>query len=286
MTELTNRALLVSLQISQWAARKMDRKETAELALKHGTMSEVARVNKSLLPMAAALDAIHKKTGQIRWLYYDNSLPWGQEGINVISTSGYMEFVAMMSEAMNEWRALVKDFLAVYPQLREDARLVLNGMYREEDYPSPSELARKFSIDVRFMPVPAEGDWRVELADDEIERLRAKTVEDLRESQHVAMRDVWKRVHEVVEHAVSKLSGDPKYLRESLVANALQMCKTMTILNIAQDPDLERIRHDIEGALAGHTSEGLRADPVARVVTVTKMQDIMAKMGGLYTATS
>lgn len=282
MTNLTSKALLVSLKISQWSARKFDKRETAELALKHGTPAEVARVNKTLLPMAQSLDLIHKKTNEMRWAYYRNSLPWGQEGVNIITSAGYMDFTKLMRDHKHEWQGLVEDFLVEYPTLRENARSVLNGMYREEDYPDPSDLRRRFGCEVRFFPIPETGDWRVALSDEELADLQAQTREDIAQSQSIAMRDAWKRVHDVVEHALTRLKDPKAVFRDSLVENAKEMCRIMSVLNVVDDPALEKIRGEVEVALCSHNVETLRSDPLVRQETADKMADIMAKMGALY----
>jgi len=279
---LTTKALLVSLKISQWSARKLDRKETAELALKHGTAVDVARVNKSLLPMSLTLEAIHKKTTAMRRDYYCNSLPWGQEGVSVIKTDGYMEFTRLMSGHIHEWRGLVDDFILDYPNLQAAARRLLNGMYRDEDYPAPESLRRKFAAEVRFFPIPEQGDWRVVLNDEEMEELRKQTRDDIAQSQSIAMRDAWKRVHEVVEHAVGRLGDEKAVFRDSLIDNAREMCRVMSVLNVVDDPNLEAIRSEIERTLCKHTAEGLRSAPDVRADVADKMRAIMDKMGAFY----
>ena len=154
MTTLSDRAMLVTLNISQWAARKLDKRETEELARKHGTIADVARVNKSLLPFASSLEKIHKGTGSIRTYYYAQTLPWGQEGSRIIPSANYMQFVSEMRTKISEWNKLVANFIADYPRLREEARVLLNGLYREEDYPDVHDVERKFRADVSFFPVP------------------------------------------------------------------------------------------------------------------------------------
>lgn len=280
MTELANRALLVSLQISQWTARKFDRNETSELALKHGTPVEMARVNKSLLGNCPELAAIHKLTNELRWTYYRNSLPWGQEGINIISTESYLPFTKLMREGIDKWRAAVKTFLAVYEQRVGEMPRLLNGLYREEDYPPLWKLADKFSIDCKFFPIAT--DFRVELADDELASLTARAQENAQSALAAASKDAWRRVHELVEHAVERLADPEARFRDSLVENAQALCKTLTVLNIAQDPALEKIRQEIEGALCKHNPDTLRSDPAVRQDVADRMKDVMSRMGGFY----
>lgn len=281
-TNLSNRAMLARLTISQWTARKFDKRETAELALKHGTAQELARVNKSLLPFAASLEAVHKKSGEIRTAYYGYTLPW-QEGENIITSEGYMKFILAMRPMLSDWRGLVRTFLADYPQLRADAPLLLNGLYREADYPSVYDLERKFDIDLMFRPLPDSQDWRVTLADDEMADLKRQCEEQSAKQAAAAMRAAWERIHKVVTHAAERLRDPRAVFRDTLVENARDLCAILPSLNLTNDPNLESIRTALEGALCAQKPETLRIAPDVRAETVAKLQEIERQMGAFFT---
>jgi len=281
---LSDKALLVSLNISQWAARKLDKRETQELAAKHGTVEGVARVNKALLPGAVALDKVHKKTGEIRTFFYEQTLPWGMEGSRILPSANYMQFVSTLRGKLSEWDQLYTQFKQDYPALQAQARVDLNGLYRDEDYPDVSEMDRKFKADVSFFPVPDAGDFRVTISNDELARLQQDVTERVEEAMGVAMRDCWERLHKIVKHAHEKLADPKAIFRDSLVENAKDLCSLLPRLNITNDAQLEAMRQDLEGALCSHAPEVLRLSAATRAETASKMADIMAKMGSFYQA--
>ena len=282
MTELSNRALLVSLNISQWAARKLDKAETAAVTAKHGAADGAARVNKSLLPLADSLEKIHKATGVIRTAYYKHSLPWGGDNQRIIKASSYLDFTQMISALKADWQQAARTFVAEYPTLVDDARVLLGTLYRDDDYPHPSEIAAKFSLDITFMPVPSADDWRVSLADTEIDSLRKQITEKVAESQGMAMRDAWDRVRDVVQKAHDKLSQPEAVFRDSLIENIREMCAVMPSLNIADDPQLEAVRRELEGKFASIVPDQLRNSVTFREDTSHQMKDILDKMSALY----
>ena len=281
---LSDRAMLVTLNVSQWTARKLDKRETEELARKHGTLTDIARVNKSLLPFASSLEKIHKATGSIRTYYYAQTLPWGQEGSRIIPSANYMSFVAEMRNMISAWNKLVSNFIADYPRLKEEARVLLNGLYREEDYPDTLDVERKFRADVSFFPVPDARDFRVQLADDELLRIQSEMQDRVMEAQGVAMRECWDRLYTIVKHAKEKLSDPKGIFRDSMIDNARELCALLPKLNIAGDANLERMRSEVEGALCGHSADTLRTAPDVRESAAKAMSDIMAKMGSFYAA--
>lgn len=281
MTTLSNRALLVSLTISQWSARKFDKAETAALAARHGTPTEVARVNKSLLPFAGTLEAVHKKSGEIRTWYYKNTLPW-REATGIIRSEGYLDFVGTFRQQMADWNTLADKFTADYPQLQEASKMMLGSLYKDDDYPDPGTIRERFNIDVAFFPVPSSDDWRISLADTEMDDLRVQIEAKVRESEGVAMKDAWKRVHEVVSRARERLVQPDAVFRNSLIENAVDLCKLLPTLNIADDPDLEQIRQELEGSLCRYAPDTLRAAPDVRSKVAEQMKEIMDKMGAFY----
>ena len=281
---IATKSMLAVLAMSQWSARKLDKKETIELARKHGTASDVASVHKALLPLSKPLDDIHKATGSIRTYFYTNTLSWGIEGTRILLVDNYMEFTQEMRSKLQQREHLVALFVQQYPHLQQLARNTLNGMYRDDDYPPQDVVARKFYADLKFFPVPTADDWRVTLSDAEDQSIRAQLTAEITASTGEAMRDAWTRLHEVVSKAAEKLSDPKAIFRDSLVTNALDLCKLLPRLNLTDDPNLESMRQQVEAALASHTIENIRQPGVTRNETAAKMSDIMAKMGAMYGA--
>lgn len=284
MTTLTERALLVSLTISQWSARKYDRRESADLANRHGTSMNVARVNKNLLPCQTELEAVHKKTEAVRQLYLKHTLPWAQEGVRILKADQWFTFTTMMREQMDEWEKLVGAFVSAYPRLRSDAEQHLNGMFKAEDYPEAHNIRSKFTIDTIFTPVPRANDWRIDIGDEALDRLREEITARVVDAEAKAMQDAWKRVHDVISKAHERLSGPDNIFRDTLVENAVELCALLPGLNIAGDPALEKMRQDLEGSLCKFSPDTLRKAPDVRKDVADKMADLMARMGPMYGA--
>lgn len=282
MTTLSERALLVNLRVSQWSARRLDKRETAAVAIKHGTVNEVARVNKNLLPFAADLERIHKRTGSIRTEFYKRTLPWSQEGVQILKADAYIDFTRDFRGLMDEWRSDVDEFVGNYPTLREEAKLLLNSLYDEADYPEPEDVRRKFNIDMHFYPIPDRADWRVSVGDAEMQELQDSIEERVKSSVGEAMRDAWKRVYDTVSKAHERLADPKAIFRDSLVENAVELCKLLPSLNLTDDPDLETMRKQLEGTLCRHNPDTLRSDPRVRSDAAAKMVELMGKMGAFY----
>jgi hypothetical protein len=274
---LSDRALLVQLSISQWTARKYDKKATQEVASAFNTAKDAGRYNKSLLPMNDYLDRVHKKTTFIREKFYKNTLPWGIEGTMMLPTSNYLQFMTEFRKEKGEWQSLVDQFVGNYDQLRDDAKRVLGGLYNDADYPSTSDVARKFNMDMAIFPVPAT-DFRVSIASDELTRIQQDVERRVADAQSTAMKEVWTRLYDRVKHMAEKLADPKAIFRDTLVENLQEQCSMLSRLNFMDDPNLETLRQQVEGTLASHHPDALRNDPDLRRDTAAEAKAIMDKM--------
>lgn len=279
---MARKALLVTLKISEWTARKLDKRETAEVAIRHSTSQECVRVNKSLLPGAKELEELHKKTGEIRTEFYKLTLPWGENGQRIIPVDAYQDFMLKVSPMMEKWRRLADDFLAAYPYLRQRAYHQLGTLYRDEDYPSIDQITQRFNIDVNFSSVPDAADWRVDLSEDEVASLRTKLSKQIGEAQETAMKDLWDRLHNVVTRAVERLSQPDAIFRDTLVENAVELCGILPKMNLTGDPRLEEMRREVEQALCSKSPDDLRSKADLRASTAKRLAGISARFGAFY----
>lgn len=281
MSKISETALLVTLNISQWTARRLDRRESADVEARNNATHGSARVNKALLPAAISLERVHKVSSAIRTRYYQLTLPW-TDGMGIIKADAYLDFCAAMNKLQFEWSQAVSKFVAEYPDLRDQAQYQLGTLYDASDYPDPASIRSRFRMDIGFFPVPDNTDWRVSISADEEEELRRQLTEKIAESQGRAMQEAWGRVFKVVEKAHERLSDPSNIFRDSLIENARDLCSVLPMLNIANDPELEKTRRAIEQSLCQYDPQVLREDEGVRQMVSDKLADIKSKMGMFY----
>jgi hypothetical protein len=274
---LNDRALLVSLSISQWTARKLDKKATKDVATANRASTSAGRYNKSLLPLNDLLAHVHQKTGIIRDKFAKNTLPWGIDGTRILPSANYLQFMTEFRREKGEWNSLVGMFTDSYDDLVDEAQRWLGDLYNEADYPSKDKILEKFSVDMAVMPIPTN-DFRVTLANDELARLQEDLEQRMVSVQQEAMSDCWHRLHKHVQHMVDKLSDPKSIFRDSMLDNAQETCDLLSRLNISDDPNLEAMRREVEDKLINHHPDSLRNDPDLRRDTADEARKIMDAM--------
>lgn len=282
--KLSDRALLVQLSISTWSANKLDKEISAETNAIKGVQQSAGRYHKSLLPMCDLLDDIKRKAGLIRTNFYENTLPWGVKGTQILPTANYLPFMTEFRRQRSEYEYLVNRFVPEYPLLVQDAQRFLGSAYKASDYPEAHEIADKFKMDMQVMPVPTD-DFRVNIAGDELSRIHDEVEARVKQAAQAAMQDVWQRLYDKVKLLADRMSDPKAKVFDSFVDHLVDLCELLPRLNVMDDPNLEAMRQEVEARLTGYTPDVLRADPEVRQIAAVDANDIAAKMaafmGGL-----
>jgi hypothetical protein len=279
---LTTKALLVQLNISQWSARKYDKKVTSNVNKQNNASDSAGRFNKALLPAADKLNEIHKMSTKIRNEYYRQTLPWGMEGTMLLPTTNYLDFMADFKAMKNDWERLVDDFVAQYPALVSAAQQELGMLYDQDDYPPVDVVRDKFNMGLSVMPVPSN-DFRVEIQDEELAKIKADVESRVKKAEQAAMGELWQRLYDRVKHIAERLSDPDAKFKASLLENAWDLCDILPKLNVADDSNLEQMRTELQAMLRGKNPDVLRTSPAVREDTAKKAQDIVNKMNVFMT---
>lgn len=278
--DLSNRAMLVKLSISQWTARKHDKRATATVEdTFHAT--EAGRFNKVLIAQDA-IKAVEKTANTARTLHYANTLPWSDDGYRLLPAANFPDYSAKMRECRATFEAAADDFESNYPALVADAKIRLNGLFNQADY--PRNVRDRFSLDTQISPVPMANDFRVTLRDEETQAIQREIEDRTMQATHAAHRDLYRRLAEAIGHMSVKLSEPEAIFRNSLVDNLRELCELLPRLDIIGDPELARIRAMAEAKLLTYDPNTLREDPTVRANTARDAEAILRAMEGMYDA--
>ena len=273
---LDQKAMVVYLNISFWAARKYDQRVSQEIEDKYNS-EDAGRYNKLLI----ARDSIHniqRIVSEARNFHYENTLPWLDNGGRLLPAANYFDYVNSIQKFQDEYEKEVENFISVYPQLKNEAKTRLNSMYDEEDYPDVLTLSTKYSFSTQVSPVPIANDFRVNLNDEEVESIKESIEEQVQESTESAMHDLWTRLFKVVEHMVERLKKEDNKFKNSLVNNISELCDLLPKLNITNDPELQSSVTEIKTKLTAYDPQTLRDNEAARSETAVEAQKILNKM--------
>ena len=238
---LKEKVMVVNLSISQWTARKYDEKVSHEVETIHNA-KEAGRFNKILL-QSKVLKDIAKTATKARLFHYENTLPWGDNGDRILPCEKYFDYVTSIGNLKMEYVQFVDTFIEEYAEEKEKAKVRLNTMYKESDYPDPQRLRKKFDIIVSFMPIAESDDLRVNLSDSVTDKIKKQITVDLQNRVEACTIELLDRLKTAVGHMAETLQEPDKIFRDSLVENIQTLTETLPLLNFNND---ERVNEAID----------------------------------------
>lgn len=277
-TKLPEKALLVELKIGNWSGRKYDPDASQTIADTYHNDPEYARVNKGLIEKEE-IQKIYRIVYDARRFHYSQTLPWGERA-RLLPGELYLDYSKKISEFKRKFLSRVDNFLKNYPDLMRDARKTLDGLFKGDDYPSLRDLRQKFCFVVSFSPISDADDLRVNLQEEDIEKLKKQIEYRQDELQKEAMTNLWERLFGVVKPLADKLNDPKGIFRDSLVEKIHDLVNLLPKLNIAGDKHLTDLTNEIRTKLCKHTPAELRDMDGARGKVAKEADEILGKMQG------
>lgn len=290
MTNYTNvgsRALLVSLNVSVWAAQRFDKGVSDEVADGKGADRQSGRYNKHLFGtrragIAREFFAAQDAAYTLRKIHDRETLPWSRKGgERLLTTANYFNYMKLVRAAGQEFETAVCDFAAAYPRLIVEAEPRLGKLFDTEDFIPVDRVRDYFGWSLTVLPVPASGDIRVDLPPEQVAAIEQQVTASVEARVREAMVDAWERLREAVAR-IAKASQDGGTVRDNLIEHAKDVCGIIGRLNVAESVELEEMRARVERELTDIAVEDLRKDEKLRKDTELRANDIMTKMAALY----
>lgn len=276
--DITEKAMLASLHICAWSAKKHDIRVSREVDERYGGKN-AGRFNK-LLASKEAVNAIQTIISSARAFHNEQTLPWGERGERLLPSKNYGPYSKQIRQYKQGFDDAVQAFVNNYPIVILEARQSLGSLFQIEDYPEASRIREKFSFESSISPVPVSDDFRVSLGQEEVAAIRADLQKRLDASQAIASQDLWKRLYDVVAHMMERLSDPEAIFRDSLLGNIVRLTELLPRLNLTDDPELEMMRRRIETTLCEYSPEQLRQDKALRQQAAGDARSVLDLMTG------
>lgn len=281
---ISSSAVLVELNVSVWGASKVDRDATDDVNVRNNATADAAKVYKNLTAGTSLRKDISDYAAKIRQFHNRQTLPWTHKGARLLPTAHVLEYKQHMNAMERQFNALLHKFYYEYPNIVSQAQTNLRSMFKADDYPTLEEVREKFGYKLVFSPLPEAGDFRLDVANEELRELSLSYEADFNERLGKAMREPWERLHETLSHLSTKLTdaqdGTEEVKRryhDSLVTNAQSLCELLTKLNITNDPKLEEARRSLELTMLGVDIDSIKESPEVRHSVKSRVDAILEK---------
>lgn len=279
---IASSSMLVELNISVWTANKLDKRITESVLIANGaTTADAGQFRKNLMAGSTLRKDIADFAASCRLWHNTMTMPWADRGPRLLPTSLFLDYKAEANKRKAQFNHMVTHFIREYPQLEVIAKQNLGAFYDPNDYPTVREVEDKFGFRLVFTPLAETGDFRLDVAKEELDELRRQYDESINARVTEAMKSQWTKLHELLSRMSEKLTepeGEEEIKRrwhDTFITNAHEMCAMLTHLNITKDPELEQARQKLEQAMRGVGIDDIKEDPDVRADVKQKLDDIL-----------
>ena len=278
---ISDRAVLVQLNISSWGTERLDKSQTERINLLNNADSKAGKVHKDLMCGTTLAKDIDLHVGRSRLWNHQNTMPWQDRGARLLPTSLFLSYKSEMNSKENKFETMVNRFIPNYAAAKQTAMNYLGSMYREEDYPDVNDIASKYKWTLSVSPIPSSGHFCLDVPAEDLENVRKSCDDFVEQKVAEAMRKPWEDLHTMLTgmsgklQEVDELNGTPKRFHETFVTNALDLCKLLNHMNITNDPQLDKARHQLELVLAGTDVDDIKGNEFVRSDMKKRVDDIL-----------
>ena len=280
VTSITSSAVLVEMNISVWGASKLDKTVTEKVTDDARASKDAAKVSKNLMAGTHLRKDIADFAAGCRLWHNTRTLPWADKGPRLLPTSLFLDYKSEVNARRVKFEQMTDAFFREYPYLVQVAFNYLGDMANKDDYPTIDELRSKFGFRLVFTPLPASGDFRLDVPAQALEEMRAEYDPAFNTRVEQAMREPWERLYKVLSDMSAKLTDDEtsevkKRYHETLITNATEMVGMLKHMNITNDPKLEEARAALAVSIRGIDIDDIKDSAVVRNDVKTNVDAIL-----------
>jgi len=275
---LSHCAMLSSLSVRRWGAALTDKRISNEVAEAHQVSQRRAGKYRkyAINTDAATYQAVKEADTALRTKHYEYTLPWSQDGARILTTAMFEQYSRELRTLRNDFERAVEAFVADYPDLKAAAKVELNGMYNEADY--PTDIRSKFGVEVTIASLPDAEDFRATLPESTVQQIKGDIQAEVERAARHAMQEPYERLYDHISRMVKRLSDPKGVFRDTLVSGLVDLCAILPGLNLTHDSQLDELRRRAEQMVAHVSAQELRDNPAVRQDVARQAADIQNMM--------
>ena len=280
---LNTKTVLVSLNISQCTFQKFDSRVSGQTNEQHGAAQDAGRYNKHLLHKDA-LKRIQGIVNEARNYHYANTLDWNEaSGTRILPIKKIPTYTARMRKVRQDFNEAIDTFLVGYPTYIEYARKRLGDMFDITDFPPADSVRSRFRFEHRITPVPSQGDFRVDIPQQQLSELQSDLERRLQTATAHATSDLWHRASACLDSLHQTLSNPNSRVYNSTIHdNLVVLVDQIKEMNFNDDLKLMVLAKQIESSLFNLDAQGIKKDEAIRRIALNKTDAIIRQHPQLH----
>lgn len=283
---LASNYMLCDLQVRSWSGKATDEDATKEVIKSKQAAQDSGAFMKNLMASAGTeLKTVHQQGASLRQFVYSKTLPWCtngegvKRGARILASSQAMEFLQEFKGFKKNYDDAVRALVAVWDTRVAEAMNNLGQLANPLDYPSATELPKKFAVTIDMKPMPAMSDFsRLNIPAALASALGNRHIAVAQQQVQNAMNEMRDRMLEELERINAQMSkhaaGEKTRLYESLITNMQGLVQMARNMNLTNNQRLMELTEKIELKLLAHPIQVYKDDPTKAAVLADSAREL------------
>jgi hypothetical protein len=262
-SSLSRKTILVALKTHQFSNSLVDRTAKNGLVAAHGASTDALRLSKDIFDPRHLAPA-KKIIGAARTEYYDKTLPWADLGFRLLPTKLHFDFENQMRKFQQDLQSAVQTMDSNFAGMVTAGMNRLGSLALNVRYPDQHFFSRLWDLRWSYKPVPASGHFIADIAQADLNDMR-EAIEQSNHDQLVeTTRSLYQRIFDLTSHMKETLENPAAKFKDSLVGNISELTAILEPLNIAGDPEINKLAAQLKDSLGSYKPEDLRTNETIR----------------------
>jgi len=285
-------AMLVSLSINKPKMTEKDAKATKDAEAANNAYA-AGQYRKNLYPKHL-IQPILSIESSARAYLERAAYSWGR-GEFLLPTARFMQFADIIAGYEVQFNQAVTAFLNNWANVMREAQQTQGDMFDPSAYPDLSALRDDFRFRVAYKPVSDASDFRVQMQDDEVKRLKSDAERAMQETLDAVLKEPLRRLRDVVAKlsdatgkedrlVVNKRTGHnevkPPIFRDSIIENIIAEIGLLQDFSAALPDDVTDVAN-IVASILPESAEELRCSAAKRRSTSIKTKELLASIDAM-----
>lgn len=282
--------MLCTVRTTMVSGRRKHRELSEEVATNHAADESVVSTSVEWIPKQyrSLLTTVRSRILAAHHMY---TLPWADDGSRILTCDLFDQHAEAMRGLDADVKKAAQEFFDALPAIKAESLRKLGNIQAEGFY-WPTSADECLTMQVKYLPLPQGGDFRVRLSKDEVDLIRDQIEEDVRSTVDEAVKTIRTRAIGVVSDFIDRVSNyrvvhDPSKkggkrventFRDSVVTNMRDLVRLIPGLNVTDDPDIHNIAIDLQERLCDFDADTLRNNDQKRKETVESAREILGRL--------
>lgn len=237
--KIKSSALLVALHLGRYNPVKTDKTESIKVRSAHNIRADdnTLSVRKNTLPTADVLEKIEKLDNKLRSTFDKFCAPYAR-GVGLLPAAKFLDLRQALNPLLDERGILVKKLADDYGIYREAAKRLLNGTFKESDYPEVDNVVSRFHHKLDVFPIADPRDAKLNVLSDIADSINAAVTETFKEKAEGVVPYIREVLLDPLVKFSETLQNPEATFKDSLVGNLAEACERAETLNILEDDEI------------------------------------------------